>query len=590
MVIQTLPAFVHCINPDCHHPYPQKWGQKFCQKCGTAIQLQGRYVPLRQLGTGGFAITYTVYDLKSQTEKVLKVLLETSPQALRLFEQEASVLAKLRHPGVPRGEPDGFFQVQLGRPSQRTLPCLVMEKINGLTLDDVIDRFPQGCAEEQVMEWLLQALDILQVLHRRQIIHRDLKPANFILRQETQHLVVIDFGGAKQIGWLGPNLHPAATGSSTRLVSPGYSPPEQIAGSLVGPAADFYALGRTMIHLLTGRYPAEMDDPVTGRCRWRKDIKVSATLGDLLDEMISPMVSLRPSSAGEILSRLRRMMRSRKRMARAAAGWDQVFGMFFAIFYWPWRGIWAILQVGNRTVNNVVNLFESTLSWLWHACSDTFLGMLMAGFGGSFGAGLGFWLFHSIVEHSEPPYQFQNIPCDLSVCPVTTLSFTIEPVLLLFAFAGLGTALGLTESGSFGQLRRYWCAGIIGSLGYLLGWMNLQAILDGGTALDGMMGFSAIAIAAVALGLGLPKYHLLHASLAAMGTAALMAGLLDQLPISKAFVADFLAVSTRFSGSAGWQEFWVIILFFGFLGCAGSFCLGMIHHIFIPFLRCLGFR
>ncbi|MGH7999272.1 MAG: 4-Cys prefix domain-containing protein, partial [Brasilonema sp.] len=93
---------VHCINSDCPRPYPQPWGSKFCHTCGAPVHLLDRYVPLQRLGSGGFAQIYTVWDQNTQTEKVLKVLMESSPKALELFAQEAAVLRGLRHPGVPR--------------------------------------------------------------------------------------------------------------------------------------------------------------------------------------------------------------------------------------------------------------------------------------------------------------------------------------------------------------------------------------------------------------------------------------------------------------------------------------------------------
>ncbi|MEO6860024.1 MAG: 4-Cys prefix domain-containing protein, partial [Microcoleus sp.] len=146
---------VHCINPDCPRPYPQTWGNNFCQSCGTSLRLKNRYIPLEGLGSGGFAAIYTVWDTETQTERVLKLLLETAPKALKLFEQEAWVLAFLRHPGVPRVEPDGYFHVQTQNFSggdrnvtARHLPCLVMEKIHGKTLEAILEEHPQGCPQE----------------------------------------------------------------------------------------------------------------------------------------------------------------------------------------------------------------------------------------------------------------------------------------------------------------------------------------------------------------------------------------------------------------------------------------------------------
>ncbi len=195
---------VHCINPDCQRPYPQPWGNKFCNSCGAPLQLLDRYIPIQRLGSGGFAQIYTVWDEKTQTEKVLKVLVEDSPKALELFTQEADVLSRLQHPGVPKVEADGYFQVNLFNPKPHQLPCLVMEKINGKTLEEILQKYPQGCPENLVLNWFAQAVEILKELHKRQIIHRDIKPSNLMLdtyggEPKSDRLVLIDFGGAKQV-------------------------------------------------------------------------------------------------------------------------------------------------------------------------------------------------------------------------------------------------------------------------------------------------------------------------------------------------------------------------------------------------------
>ncbi|MBD1937380.1 serine/threonine-protein kinase [Microcoleus sp. FACHB-68] len=576
VVPQSL--YTHCINPDCTGPYPQAWGNKFCQSCGAPLEFKGRYIPLQQLGTGGFAVIYTVWDLKSQKERVLKVLVVTSPKGLELFKQEAAVLARLRHPGVPRVESDSYFEVRLAHPKPRHLPCLVMEKINGPTLEDILDQYPQGYPEALVLDWLSQAIDIFQVLHRRNIVHRDIKPSNLMLRQETYQLVAIDFGGAKQI-----RAGSAHQVSSTRLVSPGYSPPEQIAGGVVGPAADFYALGRTFIHLLTGRYPADIEDPVTGQCRWRQYAKVSPALADLLDEMVRPVVTQRPANAAEIQSRLARLSRRRRRAARALFSFDRLRAIVEGIFHWVASPIAAVVIFLYRLVMGGVKTCAALVRWLLRACSDTFLGMVLGGIGGSIGAGIGFWLAYWSPVGDQMAQMLSEQLSRLS--PDTQLA--VEPIILLFAWAGLGTALGLTEAGSFGQLRRFWPAAVMGIFGYLLGWWGLHTIVSTpAKVVDGLMGFSAIAIACVTLGLGLPRHHLLHASFAAMGTAAIIANLIYLSPYS----FNLVFFSSKLSTGIGWPEFWLSIGFFGLLGSAGALCLGAIYYILIPCLRFLGFR
>ncbi len=549
--------------------------------------MNNRYIPLQKLGSGGFAVTYTVCDLKSQTERVLKLLVETSPQALRLFEQEAAVLASLRHPGVPGVESGSYFQVQLPAPHRRTLPCLVMEKINGQTLEDILDRYPKGCPESLVLDWLCQAADILQVLHRRKIVHRDLKPANFMLRTPPHpggesKLVVIDFGGVKQIA----TALQHSQRSSTRVVSPGYSPPEQIAGALVGPAADFYALGRTCIHLLTGRYPADLDDPVTGQCRWHHHARVSPVLAILIDEMVHPSPEKRPASAAEISGRLRQRSRaSRQRRpvtVRVKATGSAASGVMRAIFKPLWQALTSIAIFFYEIAAGTVAAIIATVWWAVRALFDTLLGMVLAGLGGSVGAGIGFWLAYRVPAGT----QLVNFLTHQLTFLIPDTHLTVERAVLVFAFAGLGTALGLTEAGSFGQFRQFGPAGLMGIFGYVLGWFALGAIAPAaaaaGSLTEAWMAFTAIAIAALTLGLGLRGPVLLHASLAAIGTATLVAGLLSPSPSS--FFPHLLPTA------AGGIQVAESVVFFALLGSTCAFCLGVTYYLLVPFLRLLGFR
>lgn len=182
---QINQSAVHCINPNCQRPYPQPWGNKFCNSCGAPLQLLDRYYPINPLGSGGFAQIYTVWDEKTETDKVLKVLVEESPKALELFIQEAEVLSSFRHPGVPKVDADGYFQINLSSPKPHQLACLVMEKIDGQNLEEIRKNYPQGCPEDLVLNWFAQAVKILQELHKRQIIHRDIKPSNLMLRNPS---------------------------------------------------------------------------------------------------------------------------------------------------------------------------------------------------------------------------------------------------------------------------------------------------------------------------------------------------------------------------------------------------------------------
>ncbi|MFB2922895.1 serine/threonine protein kinase [Aerosakkonema funiforme] len=578
---QSVATAAHCINPACPRPYPQSIGNNFCNICGATLRLKNRYIPLERLGFGGFAAIYSVWDIKTQTERVLKVLLETSPKALSLFEQEAMVLASLRHPGVPKVEPDSYFQVIVGDRQGQLLPCLVMEKIVGQTLADILKHHPQGCPEKWVVNWLNQAVQILRELHLRKIIHRDIKPSNLMLRHGTGQLVLIDFGGAKQIG----PAHANSQASSTRLFSPGYSPPEQIAGGVVGPSADFYALGLTCIQLLTGQYPPDMEDPKTGELRWRQYAKVSPGFAALLDDMVRSDVDRRPSNAREMIKRLRKI--SPGQITPNLAVGD----------------LWKIIP---KTLQICLNLLLAALAltWKWtkwlcvtayhltiqliKACFGTLLQMVSGGIGAGVGAGIGFWLADRSPHNFHIPGAIaQQLPSWVSNIAIAAS----KPQMILFAAAGLGTAWGLTQAKSLGQQqRRYLIAGIMGVFGYAVGWLILQRVAPSGViAPDDLVIMTAVAAFLLTLGLGLPSHDLVHAVFTAIGTASIFAGLVT-LTVKILPVSALFGFSDAFFHTLNWTNFGFSIIFFSLLGIILGFWLGVSYYIFVPFLRFLGFR
>lgn len=584
-VTQSSPQGSHCINPNCPDPYPQNWSNNFCQSCGAPLRLQNRYIPLEKLGVGGFAITYIVWDMHTRCDRVLKVLVANTPKSLELFRQEAEVLSNIRHWGIPKVDIDSYFEITIDQLTQRQLPCLVMEKINGQTLQDYLDQHPEGCPEECLLDWLRQAVEILRELHNNNIIHRDLKPANFMVRTQPKsglypgtekwgQLVAIDFGGAKQIstpnaGQSG-NLAGQHLNTSTRLFSPGYSPPEQINGGAIVPATDFYALGRTFIHLLTGRYPAELENPMTGELNWRSKIRVTPVLADLLDDMVNPNISRRPATASEIQSRLRKISRVFIR-ARKPKFLSQIYQNIIRFIFLPiWLLIAAIANIFYTILYSIYKFIWGTIT----ASIDTVWGIFLGSLGGGLGSSLGFWLIYAAPKTKQQILEF----LENTIYTITDLKIDIQPIFIVFTLAGLGTAWGLTLSGSFRQNREFLTAGIMGMLGYLFGWLSLQINIPEIPARH--LIFTAFGIGSLTLGLGLPNHNLIHAFFATIITGTFLAGVAVFSPW------HFLLTSAKLAPS----ELWSAIAFFSFLGGTIGFSLGISSYIFLPLLRFLGLR
>ena len=299
-----------CINPDCPRPdHPGNGEANSCQACGTPLILQGRYRVMRLLSSQtGFGLVYEAYE--RDLPKILKVLRREhsqTPKIVSMFQQEAAALSQLSHPGVPYMTKDGYFTVT---PPDATLPlhCIVMEKIDGINLMQWMQQ--QGdhpIREQQALRWLIQLIEILEKIHQNHYFHRDIKPENVMIRTSGQ-LALVDFGAAREVTQTYLN-QVSKGGIVTAISSAGYTPPEQEQGQAV-PQSDFYALGRTLIYLLTAKAPTDADlyDPLENRFEWRSYApQISAGLGALLDSMISPRVVDRPASAQAILTQLKQL-------------------------------------------------------------------------------------------------------------------------------------------------------------------------------------------------------------------------------------------------------------------------------------------
>ncbi|MDZ8052808.1 MAG: protein kinase domain-containing protein [Aulosira sp. ZfuVER01] len=293
-----------CINPVCPQPnQSDQEEQRFCQNCGSQLELLGRYRVMRLLSDKtGFSKVYEAYE--QDIPKILKVLQEHLSQdakVVELFQQEVAVLQQLNHPGIPKV--DGYFQYQTR--NGLLLHCLAMEKINGLNLEQWLKQQNNLLiSQTQAIAWLKQLVEILVVLHSKQYLHRDIKPCNIMLRispdplgmEDWGNLVLIDFGTAKE-------LAKTLTGMNA-IMSSGYSAPEQMHGQAV-PQSDFFALGRTFVFLLTGYHPLDMYDIQHNVLHWRnRATHVSTLLLNLIDWLMAPEIENRPANAQEILQRL----------------------------------------------------------------------------------------------------------------------------------------------------------------------------------------------------------------------------------------------------------------------------------------------
>jgi eukaryotic-like serine/threonine-protein kinase len=212
----------------------------------TGYVLNNRYRIARLLGQGGFGAVYRAWDINLNRVCAVKENLETSTQARQQFEREATVLANLSHPNLPRVT-DHFVIPNQGQ-------YLVMDFVEGHDLETVVSQ--QGTLpHKQAFHWISQIADALAYLHTQipPVIHRDIKPANIRVDAKGKAYLV-DFGLVKLFQTQVPTA-PAARG-----VTPGYAPLEQYKQWGTDARTDIYALGATLYTLITGQVPQESVD------------------------------------------------------------------------------------------------------------------------------------------------------------------------------------------------------------------------------------------------------------------------------------------------------------------------------------------
>ncbi len=293
-----------CINPNCPIPdHPDNDNYLTCQGCGSELLIDGCYTVTKLLSdAGGFGIVYEASDPEGKAKilKVLKQEVSEDPKAVSLFQQEAFVLGQIEHAGIPKIETYVHHYLENGK----MLHGIVMQKIEGLNLEQWINQREQKpIAQKRAIVWLKQLVDILSVVHRHKYLHRDIKPANVMLSPSGQ-LVLIDFGTAREA----THTYLAKIGSVegvTSICSVGYTAPEQEKGFAV-PQSDFYALGCTMIHLVTGKYPLDTYSPDRDMFEWRSHApEISEEFADLIDALIARKPSDRPINCESILKILK---------------------------------------------------------------------------------------------------------------------------------------------------------------------------------------------------------------------------------------------------------------------------------------------
>ncbi len=270
----------------------------------TDTILRNRYKILKELGRGGFSVTYLAVDmdLPGNPKCVVKQLKTRHSNntilqiAKKLFDREAQVLYRLGkgHKQIPEmfahfEENDEFY--------------LVQEFVDGHDLTKEI-KTRHRLSEEKVIKLLQEILEVLSFVHENNVIHRDIKLRNIMRRRDDGKIVLIDFGAVKEIKGLAKNQQ-GDVNSTLIIGTPGYMPDEQANGK-PRLCSDIYAVGMLGIQALTGMSPRELPfNPDNGELIWRDSAKVSDRFAEILTGMVRHHFSQRYQTAAEALIALK---------------------------------------------------------------------------------------------------------------------------------------------------------------------------------------------------------------------------------------------------------------------------------------------
>lgn len=217
--------------------------------------LRQRYRLTNIVGQGGMGNVYRAEDIRlpgrlcaiKEVQPDPNSTPEMQEQAQEQFLQEASILAQLDHPNLPKVS--DFF-------SENDRDYLVMDFVPGDDLKQTLIKHGGPLPVDTVLGWGKQIVDALRYLHVQEppVLHRDIKPANIKLTPDGR-IKLVDFGLVKVLREDDARTITVVQGRGTAL----YTPLEQYGGDVghTDVRTDIYGLGATFYHLLTNVPPPD---------------------------------------------------------------------------------------------------------------------------------------------------------------------------------------------------------------------------------------------------------------------------------------------------------------------------------------------
>lgn len=201
-----------------------------------------RYHVDHLIAEGGTAKVYWGIDLRSGFPvaiKELKIRHFKNPAIRQKFKEvEAQMYLYLPHPNIPKLV--DFIDLK-----DKELMYIVMEFVEGRTLEDYIYREIGLIPEQKALPMFVEILDTVAYIHNNGYLHLDIK-SNNVMIQPNGKLKLIDLGIASRM---------SEASNSTGFGTPAYMPPEQSEMGRCGKYTDVFALGIMLFEMLTGSLP-----------------------------------------------------------------------------------------------------------------------------------------------------------------------------------------------------------------------------------------------------------------------------------------------------------------------------------------------
>ena len=264
--------------------------------------LDGKYEILKVIGKGGMSVVYLARDIRLHKYWAVKEIFRTGRDAAGRktvcgLLTEASLMRALDHPALPR-----IVDI-LEKDSQI---YLIMDYIEGESLYCLLQK-NGPFSERETADIGIQLCDVLQYLHTRNppVIYRDMKPSN-VIRRPGGKLALIDFGIARE-------YKEDSELDTVILGTEGYAAPEQHGTGQSDRRSDIFALGMTLIHLLTGTDPKH--DPYLYRAHPLRGIDKGISEG--MEIILNKCTAFRPEDRYQNCLELKKDLENPEKLSAA---------------------------------------------------------------------------------------------------------------------------------------------------------------------------------------------------------------------------------------------------------------------------------